>query len=75
MIWNRKLGVFELLVFITLFELVFVSRLGALFWGLGALLAYYAKKKFGGEFSLAQAWSVVTGAASEASKKIDGSGS
>jgi len=71
-IWNRKLGVFELLVGITLFELVFVSRLQALFWALATVLAYYTKKKFGGEFSLAQAWSVVTGAAGEASKKIDG---
>ncbi len=70
-VWTRKLGVFELLLGLTIFELVFVSRLSALGYGFAAFVAWYAKKKFQGEFSLRDAWSVVAEAGEQAAKKMD----
>lgn len=70
-IWTRKLGVFELLLGLTVFELLFVSRLSAVIYGVGALVAWYTKKRFQGEFSLKDAWSVVSEASEQAAKNID----
>lgn len=71
MIWTRKLGVFELLVGAMIFELFLGDRLRAIAAGVLGLVAWYTKKKFGGEFSLADAWSVITSASDQAKKKID----
>ena len=70
-VWTRKLGVFELLLGLTAFELVFVSRLSALGYGLATVVAWYSKRKFNGEFSLKDAWSVVSEASEKAAKNID----
>lgn len=69
MIWTRKLGVFELLVGMVAVELVFGSKLRALCAAVFAVVAWYCKAKFGGEFSLAQAWAFVTGAAKDAADR------
>lgn len=51
---NRKLGVFELLFLFTLLEGIFGDRLRAL-WLVGlTILFYYAKRHFGGEFTISQ---------------------
>ncbi len=71
MIWTRKLGVFELLLGAMLFELFLGDRLRAITVGVLALVAWYTKRKFSGEFSLADAWSVVSSASDQAKKKID----
>ncbi len=71
MIWTRKLGVFELLVGMMIFELFLGDRVRAILAGSCALVAWYTKRKFSGEFSLSQAWSVVTSASEQAKKSID----
>lgn len=71
MIWTRKLGVFELLVGMVAVELVFGSKLRALCAAICAVVAWYTKKKFEGEFSLQQAWGVVTGAAKQAADQVE----
>lgn len=71
MIWNRKLGVFELLVGAMLFELFLGDRVRAIVAGVLAIVAWYTKRKFSGEFSLADAWSVVSSASEQAKKNID----
>lgn len=64
--WNWKLGVFELLLVLAAVDLFVGSRLRALVLCGCAVLAFYTKKKFNGEFSLADAWSVLTGASKKA---------
>jgi hypothetical protein len=49
---TRKLGAFELLIFFLLLEAVFGSGPRALLLALLAIGFYYAKKHFGGEFSI-----------------------
>lgn len=71
MIWNRKLGVFELLFAMAIFELVVGNRPRALVAAGFAVLAWYTKKKFAGEFSLADAWSVATGAGKRAAEAVE----
>lgn len=71
MIWTRKLGVFELLLGEMLFELFLGDRIRALTVGILALVAWYTKRKFGGEFSLQDAWSVVTVAGKKAASSVD----
>ena len=71
MIWTRKLGVFELLVGMMLFELFLGDRIRAVAAFLCAVIAWYTKRKFSGEFSLADAWSVVRSASDQAKKNID----
>ena len=72
MIWKRKLGVFELLLGMVLFELLIGDRVRAIVAAVCAVVAWYTKKKFQGEFSLADAWSVVSHAGERAAKKLDG---
>lgn len=71
MVWTRKLGVFELLVGMTVLELFLGDRLRALVAGVCAIVAWYAKRKFEGEFSLQQAWGVVTGAARKVADDVE----
>lgn len=59
-ITSRKLGAFELLIGLGLFEAIFgTGPRVAVLVGL-ALGFYYAKKHFGGEFSLAQLHGLTT---------------
>ena len=59
--WKRKLGVFELLVAALVFELFLGTRTRALVLLVMVIVAWAAKAKFKGEFSLQEAWSVVLG--------------
>jgi len=51
---NRKLGAFELLLGLIIFELFLGSRLMLLIVFILAALFFFLKMHFGGEFSLAQ---------------------
>lgn len=51
---NRKLGAFELLLGLIVFELFLGSRLMLLIVFILAALFFFLKMHFGGEFSLAQ---------------------
>ena len=59
--YNRKLGAFELLLIVVGVEFFFGDKAHSLIFGGMAVGFYFAKRRFEGEFSLAQLYGLFKG--------------
>lgn len=66
---HRKIGAFEFAVILAILSLIFINGIVAIIFVVLAVGLYFAKKHFGGEFSLAQLYGLFRAEKTAVSKK------